>query len=400
MRDNDYFPSAIDLAAQGAEQATFHERAADITRKNFGSSVFVRAVVEVSNICRENCNYCGMRRDNRALKRVRARHEQLAEMLIQHRPASVTDINIQAGEDPVAVREVVLPLIRALRRETPLGVSVCLGTLPTELYAELKSAGASIYIIKFEIGDASQYQHFAAPGTLAERLRHIRLLAESGWNVSSGFISGLPGQTVEDLIQNFKVASELPLSGCSVSPFIPGNETPLSAGLPGRAGLDLERDRRAPTHAPRLDHSRRQRAEPDGVGRISSRLARGGESRDDESEHRKMCVTIIMSSTNAIVSSWRLRNGFCEAIAAEGLQHVRWRGWRNIIATNPGRSRNRGKPCRFEITCSFLPTKNLESANRVVVTGAGIITALGAGWDINAAGFSRGQKRFSSGDTV
>ncbi len=64
-------------------------------------------------------------------------------MLIQHRPASVTDMNIQAGEDPVAVREIVLPLIETLRRETSLGISVCLGTLSPELYAELQSAGAT-----------------------------------------------------------------------------------------------------------------------------------------------------------------------------------------------------------------------------------------------------------------
>ena len=124
----------------------------------------MRAVVEVSNFCRENCAYCGMRRDNRSLARYRAKAEQIAELLIQHRPASVTDVNIQAGEDPVAVREVVLPLIKTLRRETSLGISVCLGTLAPELYAELQSAGASIFIMKFEIGDATQYEQLEAPG--------------------------------------------------------------------------------------------------------------------------------------------------------------------------------------------------------------------------------------------
>ncbi len=205
-----------------------HERAADATHAQFGRKVFVRAVVEVSNFCRENCTYCGMRRDNRTLKRFRAQHEQLAEILIQHRPASVTDINIQAGEDPVAVREIVLPLIKTLRAETSLGISVCLGTLTPELYGELRSAGASIYIIKFEVGSEAQYSTFEAPGTFTERLRHIRQLADSGWNVSSGFIAGLPGQTPEDLLKNFEVARSLPLSGCSVSPFIPGSETPLA----------------------------------------------------------------------------------------------------------------------------------------------------------------------------
>ena len=223
-----YFPTESDLAATGAAQSFLFERAAVARRAEFGGEVFVRAVVEVSNFCRENCYYCGMRRDNRTLDRFRARHDQLAELLIHHRPESVTDLNIQTGEDPLAVREVVLPLIKTLRRETSLGISVCLGTLPPELYADLQAAGATIFIMKFELGSTEQYDQFSAPGSLAERLDHIRLLAEHGWQVSSGFIAGLPGQTFPDLLNNFAVARDLPLSGCSVSPFIPGNETPLA----------------------------------------------------------------------------------------------------------------------------------------------------------------------------
>src|SRR5271165_6650686 len=94
-----------DLAAVGPRQQAFHDSASEATRLVFGRSVFVRAVVEVSNYCRENCSYCGMRRDNRALHRYRARREQIAELLIHHCPASVTDANIQSGEDPVVVRE-------------------------------------------------------------------------------------------------------------------------------------------------------------------------------------------------------------------------------------------------------------------------------------------------------
>lgn len=228
----EYFPTEADLAVSGAAQGALHGAASAATRSQFGRDVFVRAVVEVSNFCRENCAYCGMRRDNRVLHRFRAHYEQLAELLVHHRPASVTDINIQAGEDPLAVREIVLPLIHALRRETPLGISVCLGTLTPELYAQLQAAGASIYIIKFEIGGAAEYAKFAAPGTLAERLSHIRLLAENGWHVSSGFIAGLPGQTLAGLRNNFELARSLPLHGCSVSPFIPGNETPLASAAP------------------------------------------------------------------------------------------------------------------------------------------------------------------------
>jgi biotin synthase len=227
------------LTATGAAQAALHERAAAATRDRFGRTVFVRAVVEVSNFCRENCAYCGMRRDNRALHRYRAHAEQFAELLVHHRPASVTDINIQTGEDPVAVREIVLPLIETLRRETALGVSVCLGTLAPELYGALQAAGAAIYIMKFECADAEPYQWLEAPGTLEERVRHIRLLAENGWFVSSGFIAGLPGQTPRDLLANFQLARTLPLHGCSVSPFIPGNDTPLANHPPANADWTL-----------------------------------------------------------------------------------------------------------------------------------------------------------------
>lgn len=222
-------PTSELLKARGESQKLFHEKAASAARARFGKNVFVRAVVEVSNYCRENCVYCGMRRDNRSLSRFRAAHEQLAEMLIHHRPASITDVNIQTGEDPVAVREVVLPLIRTLRRETSLGVSVCLGSLGAGMYAELQAAGASIYIIKFEIADPKRYIEMNSPGNFEERIANIRHLAANGWRVSSGFIAGLPGQTDGELLGNFSLASELPLDGCSVSPFIPGDETPLAA---------------------------------------------------------------------------------------------------------------------------------------------------------------------------
>lgn len=225
-------PSLEDLGAAGSCQEALHERAASVARERFGRRAFVRAVVEVSNHCRENCAYCGMRRDNASLSRYRAQHDQLAELLIHHQPATVTDVNLQAGEDPVAVREVVLPLVRTLRRETGLGVSVCLGTLTPRLYDQLRGAGASIYILKFELADRRLYSQLEAPGTLEERTHHIRLLARSGWRVSSGFIAGLPGQDMADLRACFQLANELPLRGCSVSPFIAGEDTPFAAAPP------------------------------------------------------------------------------------------------------------------------------------------------------------------------
>src|SRR5580765_5209966 len=93
-------PSPGLLHARGEEQKVLHERAAEAAQAHFGKKVFVRAVVEISNYCRENCVYCGMRRSNKALKRFRTHPDALADLLIHNRPESVTDVNIQAGEDP------------------------------------------------------------------------------------------------------------------------------------------------------------------------------------------------------------------------------------------------------------------------------------------------------------
>jgi len=235
--DEPFFPTTDVLKSRGKAQLALHDRAARAALRQFGRQVFLRGVVEVSNYCRENCAYCGMRRDNRDLARHRARLDQMAELLVHHRPPAITDVNIQSGEDPLVVREVVLPLIAVLRRETRLGISVCLGTLNRPLYHELKSAGASIYIMKFEVADPALYAQLEAPGTFDERVKHIRLLAATGWNVSSGFIAGLPGQYDNALLANFTLAQKLPLAGCSVSPFIAGDETPLSKEP--TAGIDL-----------------------------------------------------------------------------------------------------------------------------------------------------------------
>lgn len=231
------FPTAQQLESQGTLQQELHEAAFATARNNFGREVYVRGVVEVSNYCRENCHYCGMRRSNRELDRYRAEGDALLQTLLDERPKCITDINIQAGEDPVAVREVVIPLVRSLKRSTNLGVSVCLGTLSLEITRELQEAGASIYIIKFELANGDLYRDLEAPGTLEERTHHIRWLASEGWAISSGFIAGLPGQGIEAALENFRLADSLPLVGCSVSPFIPGDATPLASSK--SASLDL-----------------------------------------------------------------------------------------------------------------------------------------------------------------
>jgi biotin synthase len=229
----------LQLDDAGDAQHAFHARAAAIRDAMFGKRVFVRGVVEVSNYCRQNCQYCAMRRDNRDLIRYRLAMDELAELLIHHRPPSITDIDIQAGEDPVAVRDIVLPLVRELRRHTDLGITLCLGTLSPREYDELREAGADYYVLKIETGDAKHYRQIDAPGTLAQRVEAIHYLARTGWKVSSGLIVGLPGQTQEHIQQSLRLLTELPLAGCSVSPFVAGEQTPFASAPIGSIDLTL-----------------------------------------------------------------------------------------------------------------------------------------------------------------
>ncbi len=223
--------SFFGLNSDYSGSGSLRERAKDVRDQVFGQKVFVRGVLEVSNFCRENCNYCGMRRDNRSLERYRLSLDSLRALISEGIPDIITDLNIQTGEDPVGVREVVLPLIDFLRQETNLGISVCLGTLDTKIYDELRQAGASYYIIKMETGNREHYKKVNAPGNFDERLEAIRYLAGTGWAVSSGFILGLPGQTDEHVEETLELLGQLPLAGASVSPFISGEQMPFT-GMP------------------------------------------------------------------------------------------------------------------------------------------------------------------------
>ncbi|MGD9896547.1 MAG: radical SAM protein [Candidatus Methylacidiphilaceae bacterium] len=216
------------LEARADAQVSLWARAESAREGIFGKKIFVRGVIEVSSFCRQNCAYCGMRRENGALRRFRLARETLRRVIGECLPPSVTDLNFQAGEDPIALRELVLPLIEEVAKEKRLGLSVCLGTVDCRLYDELRQAGARGYIIKLETGDPEEYRRLQCPGTFERRLKAIRYLIQTGWAVSSGFILGLPNQTVDQVVATLELLRSLPISGCSVSPFIPGEETPLS----------------------------------------------------------------------------------------------------------------------------------------------------------------------------
>lgn len=212
-----------------APDIAMREKATLLRDEVFGRKAIVRAVIEFSNYCRQNCSYCGMRRSNQKLSRNRLLKDDIRRLVYDHLPRSVTDISFQAGEDPKAVEEILLPLVDEFSRNLPHGITLCLGNLPRNSLEQLYQAGARYYILKMESANAEHFHDIRAPGgRLAKRIEVIRTLKEVGFHVSSGIIYGLPGQTDNMVEEFFDLLTQLPLSGASVSPFIAGDMTPFN----------------------------------------------------------------------------------------------------------------------------------------------------------------------------
>lgn len=226
------------LEALGARDEGLFEQARDARRAVFGDAVRVRGVVEISSYCRKRCDYCGMRRSNRALARFRAsRVEEVFEAVRGIAEMGLSTVLLQGGEDVRSDRllEALLPRVKA---ELGLQVILNVGERPRDQLARFRQAGADGYIMKFETSDAALYERITG-GPAAERLQQIRWLQDLGFRVGVGNIVGLPGQTMESLADDLRLACDLRPDFVSASPFIPNDGTPLERETPGSLELTL-----------------------------------------------------------------------------------------------------------------------------------------------------------------
>ncbi len=228
------------ITARGDAQRRLHERAAAIRDRVFQRSVVVRGVVEITNICRVNCDYCPMRRDNTRRNTLYTLDgEQILSAASAVRDAGINAIVFQGGEIPQTTRLVadVLPQVRALfddRVEVLLG----LGVKTEAEYALLKDRGANTYILKHETSDARLHRR-SREEELDTRLNAIRTLLRLGYRVGSGCIVGLPGQSLESLADDILLAQSLGVHMCSASPFVPTPDTPLADAARGSTSHTL-----------------------------------------------------------------------------------------------------------------------------------------------------------------
>jgi biotin synthase len=222
-------------------------RTADqVRRREVGEEVHLRALVEISNMCARSCHYCGIRAGRADLPRYRMGVVEVLACLRRAEGLGFGSAVLQAGEDPGLGRDWVADLVRRIRAETGLAVTLSLGEQAEADLEAWREAGAERYLLRFETSNRELYRrvHPERPGQMGDRLRLLESLRALGYEVGTGMLVGLPGQRVGDLAADLELLGRLEPDMIGLGPFVPDPHTPLGAepGTPGedQAPADLE----------------------------------------------------------------------------------------------------------------------------------------------------------------
>jgi biotin synthase len=228
------------LQAKDDQQQRLFTAAQHARRTVFGDRVIVRGLMEVTNLCRVNCEFCPMRRDNTRRNTIfELSEEQILQTAAQIKESGINIVFLQAGEVKKTTQIVgdVLPKIRAMF-DGVVELLLCLGNKSEEEYTFLKNQGATSYILKHETSDPELNEKMRH-SSFANRIEGLRTLLRTGYKVGTGAIVGLPGQTIESLADDLLLARDIGAHMVSASPFIPAPDTPLADYPPGDLNVTL-----------------------------------------------------------------------------------------------------------------------------------------------------------------
>jgi biotin synthase len=206
---------------------------ADQTRKaRVGDAVHLRGLIEISNYCVRRCGYCGLAITNPKIDRYRMSAEEILACAKEAVQLGYGSVVMQSGEDYAFTAEFIADVIRQIKHITPLAVTLSLGERTDEELALWKQAGADRYLLRFETSDTELYEriHPSLPGRKSNRFEILARLHTLGYEVGSGVMIGIPGQTYETLANDIEWFAKLDLDMIGVGPFIAHPDTPLGRG--------------------------------------------------------------------------------------------------------------------------------------------------------------------------
>ncbi len=207
--------------------------AADRVRREYvGDGIHLRGLIEFSNICRQNCMYCGLRRDNGKLERYRLEAGEILALAKKAKGYGYQTVVLQSGEDGYFD----VPRLTAVLREIKgldLAITLSIGERSYEEYKALREAGADRFLLRIETTDEKLYERLDPGMSHKNRLRCLEDLKRLGYEVGTGTLVGLPGQTLESLAEDILFYQSIDADMLGIGPLIPNGDTPLGGATAG-----------------------------------------------------------------------------------------------------------------------------------------------------------------------
>lgn len=216
--------------------------AADIRRReNYGDKVYIRGLIEFTNYCRNNCYYCGIRRDNKKAERYRLTKDEILLCCDEGYRLGFRTFVMQGGEDPYYTDEMICDIISKIKSRYPdCAVTLSIGEKPRESYQAFFDAGADRYLLRHETADPEHYGKLHPEAmSLENRKECLFDLKEIGYQVGSGFMVGSPYQTTENLISDLHFLQKLQPDMIGIGPYITHADTPFAEFKSGNVMLTL-----------------------------------------------------------------------------------------------------------------------------------------------------------------
>lgn len=219
--------------------ALLREKADRVRREIYGTDVYIRGLIEISNFCKNDCLYCGIRKGNKTCERYRLTEEEILSCCEQGYELGFRTFVMQGGEDAYFNDERMCHIISEIKhRYSDCAVTLSLGEKNRESYQKLFDAGADRYLLRHETADKEHYEKLHPKELSFEnRMRCLKDLKEIGFQVGCGFMVGSPFQTNACLAKDLKFVDEFQPDMCGIGPFVPHSATPFAAFSQGSAEL-------------------------------------------------------------------------------------------------------------------------------------------------------------------
>ncbi len=225
-------PQASELAsllkAQGKACELIYSAADALRSRSVGDTVHLRGIIEFSNVCKNNCWYCGIRCDNDNVARYRMTVDEIVETAKNAQRWGCGTVVLQSGEDSFFTAEVLGDILRRIKSETELAVTLSVGVRTRDELAFLKAEGCDRYLLRFETTSNALFSAIHPDETFEHRVQCLTDLRELGYQVGSGFMIGLPGSTLEMIANDILFATQLKLDMIGCGPFLSHPDTPLA----------------------------------------------------------------------------------------------------------------------------------------------------------------------------